>query len=157
MSGTVDTRGIYARSIGLLFQCLDEAQDTATVEIAMMEIYCNQLRDLLAADSRQRLEVSGLGAGQLANFQERVPGLSWERISGEDNALVCFLSIKCRLFWLGSSPLNVRNDVDLLWPVPGPSRSKSWQRLKGNGLGASQPANFQERVRGLSWERITGR
>jgi hypothetical protein len=88
MSGTEEAPGVYARSIGFIFQCLDDTQDDAVVEIAMMEIYCDQVRDLLGADSQQRLEVSGLGAGHLASFQERVPCLSWERIAGQDDALV---------------------------------------------------------------------
>jgi hypothetical protein len=92
MSGTDDAPGIHARTVDLLFSCLRESKEpdcpAAVVEVAMMEIYCDQVRDLLADDPHQKLDISGLGAAQLPRFKERVPGLSWQRVDEPAEALV---------------------------------------------------------------------
>lgn len=76
-----------------------------------MEIYCESVHDLLAAShssnasspgssqgssgalgrksaSKESLEVSGLGPGQLPKFHERVPGLHWTEVKSPAEALV---------------------------------------------------------------------
>lgn len=90
MGGTQAAPGIHSRAADLLFTCLAEsgAGESATVELAMMEIYCDQVRDLLADNPQARLDISGLGAAQLPRFQERVPGLSWRCVASSADALV---------------------------------------------------------------------
>ena len=90
MGGTDAAAGIHSRAADLLFASLDDSDtaESATVELAMMEIYCDQVRDLLADDPQAKLEVSGLGAAQLPRFQERVPGLSWRKVASSADALV---------------------------------------------------------------------
>lgn len=90
MSGTDGAPGVHARAVENLFEALADAGDGAVVEVSMLEIYCDALRDLLAdpSDSPQALDVSGLGPGQLASFQERVPGLAWRRVADAAEAMV---------------------------------------------------------------------
>lgn len=126
MSGSAAEPGVHARVAAALFASLAATGDGGCiVEVAMMEIYCETIRDLLAPTSAaalpaadavdaggegtgggaaaaaasrggggspERLDVSGLGAGQLAHFQERVPGLAWEAVATPDDALVRLLS-----------------------------------------------------------------
>ena len=50
MSGTPEAPGIHGRTAHLLFDALAAAGDgEAAVEVAMLEIYCDQVRDLLAS------------------------------------------------------------------------------------------------------------
>jgi hypothetical protein len=60
----------------------------------MLEVYNESLRDLLSSSSNgspeaasKPLDVSAMGAGQLAAGAERVPGLTWRAVSGVEEVL----------------------------------------------------------------------
>ena len=71
MHGPAEDPGVYARALQDLFAAADggdaAADGGARIAVAMLEIYMEEVRDLLAAGRGSRaLEISGLGAGQLA-------------------------------------------------------------------------------------------
>lgn len=88
MSGTAAQPGINTRALGALFAMLEGAQRRPLVEVAMMQFYCEHVFDLLASDSRRRMEVCNLAAGGLARGQERVTGLVWTPVATAEAALV---------------------------------------------------------------------
>lgn len=89
MSGTAEEPGINTRALQALFAMLADAQRRPSIEVAMMQFYCEHVFDLLADDSTQRLDVCNLAAGQLARWQERVTGLVWTPVDTCEEALVC--------------------------------------------------------------------
>lgn len=72
MHGPPEEPGVYARALQDLFAATaadggNAAADGARIAVAMLEIYMEEVRDLLAPGRGNRtLEISGLGAGQLA-------------------------------------------------------------------------------------------
>eukprot|EP00892_Ulva_mutabilis_P007644 jgi/Ulvmu1/5251/UM022_0044.1 len=87
MSGTPEQPGINTRALQALFAALANTQRQPSIEVAMMQFYCEHVFDLLAAESSQRLEVCNLAAGQLARWQERVSGLVWTPVDTVGEAL----------------------------------------------------------------------
>jgi hypothetical protein len=57
------------------------------LQVSMMEIYVDAVHDLLlppGESSGRSLEVSGLGAGELPQGADRVPGLTWREVRSVD-------------------------------------------------------------------------
>lgn len=67
MQGPEEDPGVYQRALQELFSATsgNEASPGADISVAMLEIYNEDVRDLLAADSAKALDVCGLGPGQL--------------------------------------------------------------------------------------------
>jgi hypothetical protein len=122
-------RPASSRTAQALFAALTEAgEEGVVVEVAMLEIYCDAVRDLLGAarcsgendepaeevvtgcgaGSPGKLEVSGLGAGQLPRFQERMPGLRWVRVANAEETLVRF-GVSCLMLMRSCEPIVVHS------------------------------------------------
>ena len=67
MQGPGYDPGVYQRALQELFSATsgNEASPGADISVAMLEIYKEDVRDLLASDSTKPLDVCALGAGQL--------------------------------------------------------------------------------------------
>lgn len=67
MQGPEDDPGVYQRALQELFSAAsgDKASPGADISVAMLEIYNEDVRDLLASDSTKSLDVCALGPGQL--------------------------------------------------------------------------------------------
>ncbi|WIA19756.1 hypothetical protein OEZ85_005672 [Tetradesmus obliquus] len=101
MDGPADNPGINTRALQELFSiAADEVDHSWSFQVAMLEIYNEAVRDLLAmsasigggsgaasaaavaaAASAHTVEVSGLPAGELPPNMDRVPGLVWRKVS----------------------------------------------------------------------------
>ncbi|KAF8062937.1 KIN14Q [Scenedesmus sp. PABB004] len=111
MDGPPDALGVNARALQELFAiAADEANGGWSFQVAMLEIYNEAVRDLLAmaaaasaagggggaaaaaaaAAAAHTLDVSGLPAGELPAGMDRVPGLLWRpvRDAGEVQAVL---------------------------------------------------------------------
>ena len=67
MQGPAADPGVNQRALSELFSATSahEACPGADISVAMLEIYNEDVRDLLADDSARPLDVCGLGPGQL--------------------------------------------------------------------------------------------
>ena len=67
MQGPAADPGVYQRALSELFSATSgrEACPGADISVAMLEIYNEDVRDLLADDSARPLDVCALGPGQL--------------------------------------------------------------------------------------------
>lgn len=67
MQGPADDPGVYQRALQELFSATagNGVSQGADISVAMLEIYNEDVRDLLASDSSKALDVCGLGPGQL--------------------------------------------------------------------------------------------
>ena len=97
MQGTRDCPGIAPRSLRLLFEQARrsaEAGSPRTIQVSMLEVYNEQVRDLLCSPEEggetKYLDVCALGPHQLRPGVERVPGLSRRTVesAGEIEALI---------------------------------------------------------------------
>lgn len=67
MQGPENDPGVYQRALQEMF-CATSGKDVsqgAEISVAMLEIYNEDVRDLLASESGKALDVCGLGPGQL--------------------------------------------------------------------------------------------
>ena len=67
MQGPEDDHGVYQRALRELFSAASgyKASPGADIGVAMLEIYNEDVRDLLASDPTKSLDVCALGPGQL--------------------------------------------------------------------------------------------
>ncbi|PSC71702.1 kinesin KIFC3 isoform X4 isoform A [Micractinium conductrix] len=91
MMGPRADPGLSVRALRALFEITSaEAADgqRRSITVSMLEVYNEALRDLLtAAEASGKLDVSAMGAGQLAAGQERVPGLTWRSVTCVEDVL----------------------------------------------------------------------
>ncbi|KAL4420520.1 hypothetical protein ABPG75_010176 [Micractinium tetrahymenae] len=90
MMGPERNPGLSVRALKALFDITAaEAEHGArrAISVSMLEVYNEALRDLLQSDAAKPLDVSAMGAGQLATGQERVPGLTWRPVACVDDVL----------------------------------------------------------------------
>ncbi|KZV44014.1 kinesin motor family protein [Dorcoceras hygrometricum] len=85
MEGTKDARGVNYRTLEKLFHIIEERKKAFRYEISVsvLEVYNEQLRDLLASDSQpglsaKRLEIKQVGEG---GHGHHVPGLTEARVN----------------------------------------------------------------------------
>ncbi|PRW21080.1 kinesin KIFC3 isoform X3 isoform B [Chlorella sorokiniana] len=91
MMGPEQDPGLSVRALQALFDITAteaEGGHRRTISVSMLEVYNEALRDLLAAGAEAaKLDVSAMGAGQLAPGQERVPGLTWRAVGSVADVL----------------------------------------------------------------------
>ncbi|KAK9902101.1 hypothetical protein WJX75_004452 [Coccomyxa subellipsoidea] len=94
MQGPPEDPGVYQRALQELFAAMGgnaehaHAPGGGYISVAMLEIYNDDARDLLAdavTGKAASLDVSGLGAGQLPPGVERIPGLTWRQVATVDH------------------------------------------------------------------------
>ncbi|KAI3430807.1 hypothetical protein D9Q98_009218 [Chlorella vulgaris] len=97
MMGPGDAPGLSVRALQALFGITAAEQadgQQRSISVSMLEVYNESLRDLLSSSSNgspeaasKPLDVSAMGAGQLAAGAERVPGLTWRAVGGVEEVL----------------------------------------------------------------------
>ncbi|CAL5228511.1 g11661 [Coccomyxa viridis] len=82
MQGPEDDPGVYQRALQELFCATSgsEVSQGADISVAMLEIYKEDVRDLLASESSKALDVCGLGPGRLPPGVDRIAGLTWRPV-----------------------------------------------------------------------------
>ncbi|XP_073142323.1 kinesin-like protein KIN-14Q [Henckelia pumila] len=82
MEGTEDARGVNYRTLEKLFHIIEERKNTFRYEISVsvLEVYNEQLRDLLASDSQTGLTAKRLEIKQVGEGGHHVPGVTEARV-----------------------------------------------------------------------------
>ncbi|XP_073039673.1 kinesin-like protein KIN-14Q [Primulina eburnea] len=83
MEGTKDARGVNYRTLEKLFHIIEERKNTFRYEISVsvLEVYNEQLRDLLASDSQTGLTAKRLEIKQVGDGGHHVPGVTEARVN----------------------------------------------------------------------------
>ncbi|RMZ52878.1 hypothetical protein APUTEX25_000997, partial [Auxenochlorella protothecoides] len=91
VTGPAHDPGLAARAADALCALASaEGAERRALEVGMLEVYGDVVRDLLAGPdgaAGAALEVSGLGPGQVADCRARVPGLGWRPVAGREDVL----------------------------------------------------------------------
>lgn len=77
MEGTPENRGINFRTLEELFRVAEErkGQYNYNISVSVLEVYNEQIRDLLASPAQQGQHAKKLDIKQVAEWVQHVPGL----------------------------------------------------------------------------------